>query len=77
MILITCPHCQQLIEMLALNCSIFRCGQYRRNGEQIPPHLHKEECDRLAMNMEIWGCGKPFRVEVIPSGYQAIVCDYI
>ena len=60
MILIMCPHCSQLIEIVELNCCIFRCGIYQHNGEQIPPHLPKIECDRLVENRSIYGCGKPF-----------------
>ena len=74
MLLVTCPHCQQLIEILAINCAIFRCGVYKANGEQLPPHLAREECDRVAAEGLIYGCGRPFRVE----GEQvAVVCDYI
>lgn len=84
MILINCPHCNQLIEIVELNCCIFRCGIYRETGEQIPPHHPKAECDRLAEQELIFGCGKPFRVESHPDpnknneiSYQAIICDYI
>ena len=43
MILVHCPHCQQLIEIVELNCRIFRCGVLKQTGEQhgwktfIPP----------------------------------------
>jgi hypothetical protein len=81
MILVLCPHCSQLIEIVELNCRIFRCGIYRQNGFQIPPHLPKIECDRLAENGSIYGCGKPFRVEMVEleseKKYIAIICDYI
>ena len=43
------------------------------NGEQIPPHLPKNECDRLATDQLIYGCGRPFRLE----GGQAVICDYV
>jgi hypothetical protein len=80
MIIVTCPHCEQLIEIVAVNCAIFRCGEYKANGQQLPPHLPKEECDRLFSTGQIWGCGKPFRLE--PKGtttaeYIAVCCDYI
>jgi hypothetical protein len=89
MILVHCPHCQQWIEILAINCAIFRCGIYRQTGEQLPPHLSKAECDRVAEQQLIFGCGKPFRVQPAsphppcsphpPSepAYEAVVCDYI
>lgn len=79
MLLVTCPHCQTLVEVLSINCAIFRCGIYRATGQQVNPHAPKAECDRLAATQEIWGCGKPFRVK--PSqegeGYTAEPCDYI
>ncbi len=82
MILVTCPHCNQLIEILALNCKIFRCGVKKNNYEQIPPHLPKIDCDRLVEHSEIFGCGKPFRIEVKLNEtqetiYETIICDYI
>jgi hypothetical protein len=69
-----------MIEIVAVNCAIFRCGEYKVNGQQLPPHLPKEECDRLFSTGQIWGCGKPFRLEQKPNaadGYVAVVCDYI
>ena len=92
MILIFCPHCSQLIEIIELNCCIFRCGIFRHDGSQIPPHLPKIECDRLIESGAIFGCGKPFRVEKISEAptseaptsealseemYVAVICDYI
>ena len=29
--IVTCPHCQQFIEVLELNCKIFRHGIYKKN----------------------------------------------
>jgi len=84
MILVNCPHCDQLIEIVELNCCIFRCGVYRQNQEQIPPHLPKSECDNLAEQELIFGCGKPFRIESFSNpeknnetSYKTIICDYI
>lgn len=84
MILVNCPHCNQLIEIIELNCCIFRCGIYRETCEQIPPHHPKAECDQLVEQQLIFGCGKPFRVESNPDPnknneitHQAIICDYI
>ena len=80
--LVTCPHCQQLIEIVELNCQIFRCGIYKHNGEQISPHLPKIECDRLMESNAMYGCGKPFRVnsmvtEVLERIMVAEICDYL
>lgn len=72
-----CPHCGQLIIVEQINCGIFRCGVEKQTGNQIPPHTHKQECDRLAEQGLIYGCGKPFRVEKKENGLEAIICDYI
>jgi DNA-directed RNA polymerase subunit RPC12/RpoP len=74
---IECPHCQQKIWIEELNCGIFRCGVLKENGEQIPPHASKEECDNYINNNLIIGCGKPFMVSQNNNEYIAIVCDYI
>ena len=69
--LVECPHCDVLIEILEVNCAIFRCGILKDTGEQIDPHLPKQSCDDL--KDKIWGCSRPFKYE---NG-KAIVCDYI
>jgi len=63
--IIECPHCQQSIEILELNCRIFRCGIYKRNFGQIDPHMPKIFCEELVANNAIYGCGKPFKIEVV------------
>lgn len=72
--IVDCPHCLVTIEIEELNCKIFRCGIRKSDGVQINPHLDKAECDRLSENNEIYGYGKPFRIDA--SG-NAVMCDYI
>ncbi len=81
--IIECPHCQQKIEVLEINCRIFRCGIYKSTFKQIDPHMPKEQCDDLARNDLIFGCGKPFQLieknEVDEDGqptYDVVVCEY-
>jgi len=87
MLYIQCPHCAQMFEVLELNCRIFRCGVYKKNNEQIPPHMPKEQCEQLAREDAIFGCGKPF--ELIPqvelekgekysldASYNVVKCEY-
>jgi hypothetical protein len=40
----------------------------------INPHTSKEICEKLIENDEIFGCGKPFRLN---SGRNPEICDYI
>lgn len=74
---INCPHCDIYVEVLELNCKIFRCGILKNTLKQIDPHLCKIECEKLVNNNEIYGCGKPFRVDIIDNEYISYVCDYI
>jgi hypothetical protein len=69
---IECPHCQQKIWIEELNCGIFRCGVLKENGEQIPPHVSKEECDTY-IQKGIYGCSKPFQIKK----NVIFICDYI
>ena len=75
MLQVICPHCggTVIIDPKELNCAIFRHGVFKNNHKQIPPHASKEECDRYVEKGEIYGCGKPFKVE---DG-KAIICDYV
>ena len=73
-LIINCPHCDQLIIIVELNCRIFRCGVLKLNGEQINPHSNKNICDDLTVNNLIYGCGKPF---LIDANNKALICDYI
>jgi hypothetical protein len=76
--IIICPHCNMLIHIQQLNCKIFRHGVYKHNNEQINPHASKIECDSLVVNNQIYGCGKPFLVELDQNGKMySIICDYI
>jgi len=82
--IIECPHCNQSIEIIALNCKIFRCGIFKKDYTQIPPHLPKLECDRLFSENLIYGCGKPFQVIVKVASNDTdtdkitpVICDYI
>ena len=60
------------------NCKIYRHGIYKNTLEQIDPHMKKEECDRLARIGLIYGCGKPFKIEVLEeNNYKISKCDYI
>ena len=72
---IKCPWCEGIVEVEAnqINCKIFRHGIYKQTGQQINQHLPKTECDRLAGEKLIWGCGKPFHF----NGEEVKVCGYI
>jgi len=72
--LVSCPHCFQMLFIESLNCGIFRCGVYKHSFVPIPPHLDKLSCDMLVSKNLIYGCSKPFKVN---NNYQCVKCDYI
>jgi hypothetical protein len=48
----------------------------------MDPHAPKAQCDLLAAEGAIWGCGKPFRLikeeaQEEPANYSIHICEYI
>ena len=75
---VICPHCQCNVEILQVNCAIFRHGVFKHNNQQIPPHAPKVDCENWVKKDMIHGCGKPFQVKKDGSGnWIGIVCEYI
>jgi hypothetical protein len=76
-LIFACPHCNLFIEVLLKDvaCAIFRHGTFISTGEPINPHASKKICDSLVTRGEIYGCGKPFRVDLIKK--LVTMCDYI
>ncbi len=75
-----CPHCFQeiIVKKTELNCKIFRHGVLKDTFQQINPHASKQECDTLAEQGKIYGCGKPFRIIESTAGvFDIEICDYI
>ncbi len=75
MLLIKCPHCSVNIEVSAIKCGIFRCGIYKSNNKQLPPHSKKVLCDKVVEEGLIWGCGLPFHINT--PDRKPIKCGYI
>ena len=71
------PDCAIAIEIVEINCSIFRCGVYKDTDQQIDSHLSKGECDKLKKQDKIWGCSRPFQLVTINETCQLIRCEYI
>ena len=75
---VECPHCHGSIEILEINCAIFRHAIFKQTGVQLHPHASKEECELLLSQNVLLGCGKPFRLQQRSDQiYEAIICDYI
>lgn len=77
-LMVQCPHCNDYVLILEINCAIFRHGILKQNEKQIDPHSPKELCDYYVANNLIYGCGKPFKI-VINKEEKIIAekCDYI
>ena len=75
-IIIDCPHCNCPMEIVQLNCRIFRHGILKANNTQINPHASKELCDYYINNGLIYGCGKPFRI-LENNNFTTVICEYI
>lgn len=76
--IIKCPHCDDFIEIIELNCKIFRHAVYKNNMIQINPHASKDECDNLRSKDLIYGCARPFKIDdTNKENIKAIICDYI
>jgi hypothetical protein len=68
-----CPHCGGLVEIIEINCGIFRHGIIKETGQQMDPHSSKEICEHLVENNLIYGCGKPFEIvndKLVPCEYK-------
>jgi hypothetical protein len=70
--IVTCPWCLDQVIIQEENCKIFRHAS-KKTGEQVYPHLSKEECERLVKDGLVYGCGKPFQL----IDKIAVKCDYI
>ena len=76
-LILNCPHCDLIIEIEQLNCSIFRHGVFKNTNQQINQHETKKMCEKYVINDEIYGCGKPFKIINNNNNFEAIICDYI
>lgn len=77
-LLVECPHCGGVVEVAQINCAIFRHGWFKDSNRQINPHESREECNRLASEGLILGCGKPFRVVMNSDRkWVAEICEYV
>lgn len=75
--IVICPHCDMLIEIEQLNCGIFRHGIYKNTMKQLEPHAPKNICLDVIEKDMIYGCGGPFKVEILNEEYVVTICDYI
>jgi hypothetical protein len=75
--IVICPNCSQFVEIVEINCSIFRHGILKVSGQQIDPHTPKSLCELYVQDDLIYGCGKPFRIIEKEGTWIAEICDYI
>ena len=68
-----CPRCFCSLELVEINCGVFRCGIFKRSFESISPHATKGEILEWLSKDMIYGCGTP--LELVDG--KLVVCDYI
>lgn len=71
-----CPHCGHIIQVgeKDIACTIFRHGNLKPNGQAIPPHASRAQCEAyIASGQLSLGCAKPYRFD----GTRVSICDYI
>ena len=83
-IIVSCPHCNELILIEKLNCCIFRHGAFKITGKQIHAHASRDLCEFYIKNNLIYGCGNPFKIICHNNTdtnsnpeFSTVVCDYI
>lgn len=77
---VECPHCCCIVQVpkKELNCAIFRHGVMKSTLKPINPHASRKECEWLAKEGLIYGCGKPFKITTNNfNKFEAHACDYI
>ena len=75
--IVQCPHCQEFVEILEINCAIFRHAIFKSTGQQIDPHTPKNLCEQYIKDNLIYGCGKPFKVILNNKLLSVEICEYI
>ena len=76
-LILQCPHCKDFVLIEELNCKIFRHAVIKSTNQQINPHTTKSVCDYYISNKLIYGCGKPFIINIINNKYEIEICEYI
>lgn len=73
----TCPHCSIDIEIVKLNCGIFRCGIFQlKNGNfrQLPKHAKQGVIQKIKNHFVVYGCGNPIKYDQLTN--QLIITDW-
>jgi hypothetical protein len=68
-----CPRCFCALELVEINCAVFRCGIFKKTFEHIPPHATKGDIMEWLSKDMIYGCGAPLQL----VNERLVVCDYI
>ncbi len=69
--LMTCPKCHIKLEIVEINCGVFRCGQIVHGF--VNPHASLEEIERLKQTgMWVAGCSAPLRYNTTNKSLSVI-----
>ena len=64
-----------IVVITEINCSIFRHGVLKSNGQQINPHATQQECKSFLERDLIYGCGKPFQLIQLAGKQEFSFCN--
>jgi hypothetical protein len=67
-----CPKCFSALELVEINCGVFRCGIFKKSFESISPHATKGDIMEWLSQDLIYGCGTP--LELIDG--RLTICEY-
>lgn len=72
-----CPHCYDfiMVRTTEVNCTIFRHAVFKGTDQPVSPHLPEEQCELLVENDSVYGCCKPFRLDLVTM--KVFKCEYI
>jgi hypothetical protein len=76
-IIVQCPHCDDLIQILSINCGIFRHAVLKSSLQQINPHESEDKCNEFIASNSVYGCAKPFRIINCNGELKTEKCNYI
>lgn len=62
-VIVNCPTCNMMIEIIEMNCRQFVCGILKSNYLQINPHSDELICKELKDRDLIYGCGQAFEID--------------
>ena len=65
---ITCPHCNEVIEIEKVKCGIFLHAYNTKTGKSLNPHTKWYHVDKIRRSGNLVGCGGRFKLQLDKNG---------